>query len=160
MHDQPTPEQFREAFGAQIYRPAGAQAKVTRNSGWGGSGNGISHLSLQFLIGSREESVIIEVSNEERNRTDPVNALMHLVFEFALVRRPRFPMLIERGKQPLPVDGRSRTFTTYTARPATVAVASIGGRGVMIRCATNRLPRLALEPITTEELKRALRPRR
>jgi hypothetical protein len=76
------------------------------------------------------------------------------------LRRPRFPIVIERGKQFLPVDGRSRAFTTYWAGPAAVAVANIGEVDVMIRCGTRRLRRLALEPIAQDELKRALRSRR
>lgn len=102
--------------------------------------------------------MIVEVS-KERQRHVPMTALHHLVFEAALLRRPRFPLVIERGKQRIPVEGRERVFTTYTAGPAAVAVAAIGDLDVMISCATSRLAKLELGIVDRAELLQAFHER-
>jgi len=56
----------------------------------------------------------------------------------------------------IPVNKRTRTFTTYTAGPAAVAVANIGDLDVMIRCATRRLSKLALDLVEPGDLKQAM----
>ena len=67
MPEEPTAEQFLEAFDGQIYCPVGRERYVISPSmGWGGSGEAVSSLSLQFLVGPREESVISEVSKERQ----------------------------------------------------------------------------------------------
>ena len=156
MREKPTADEFLAAFAGRIYRPTYDDVTVGRGSGWGASGGEVSSLSLRFGVGRRDDSVIVEVSTEP-SRVQPVQALHHLVLEFALIRRPRFPMVIERGRAAMSVEGRKRTFVTYTAGAAAVATANLGDIEVTIRCPRRRLVTLALERIQPAELRRALR---
>ena len=83
--------------------------------------------------------------------------LVHLFFELERVAKPRFPLVIERGRQELPIEGREHAFTTYTTGPVAVAVGTVGDLVVTIRCRKRRLPKLALGPIEASELREALR---
>jgi hypothetical protein len=113
---------------------------------------------IEYLLGTNEEPVVVEVSTRG-SRTQPLDALMHLTLETAVRRRPRFPIVIERGKARIAVDGRKRVFTTYTCGQAAVAVASLGDLDVMIRCPAKRFSALSLEAIDAADLKKELRGR-
>jgi len=159
MRERPGADEFLAAFDGRIFRPAGDDVRIQSGGGWGASGEEVTSLSLHFLLGRSNDSVIVEVSRGSRYQ--PVSALQHLVFEFAVMRRPRFPMVIERSRQAVTVEGRSCTFTAYTAGAAAVATATLGEVDVMVRCSRRRLGRLALERIEPAELRRAARrPRR
>jgi hypothetical protein len=157
-HEEPTRDEVIEAFGDQIYRPADATARLVCQKGWGRSGDDISSITLHFLHGSETEPVIVEVS-KERFRADPVTALQHLLFDISL-GQPRFPIVIERGNQPVPIDGRTRMFTVYTTGAAAVGVATVEDVEVMVRCSRSRFASLALVPITPADLNHAFSRRR
>ncbi len=131
LRTDPTPDELFAAFDGRIYRPVGEWA-VGPSLGWGRSGDSVSSLRIQHVLGAAKESVSVEVSKHE-GRPAQLVALQHLTFEFGLVRRPRFPIVIERGKVRIPVEGTSRMFTTYTAGSAAVATATIGDLDLMVR---------------------------
>jgi hypothetical protein len=153
---KPTADQFLKALNGKIYRPAARSSVISPSMGWNGSGDQVTSINLQFLLGKARESVIVETSVAPE-RHDAHLALHHLVFEVAHMRRPRFPMMLERSTVRIAVDGRVRSFTTYNAGPAAVAIAALGDVSVMVRCSVKRLPKLSLEQLKPEELRDALR---
>jgi hypothetical protein len=146
-----------KAFSGRVYKPV-ANDLVMLPGGWGGGHDGsIDQLSLRFELGSAREPLVVEVSSKGSWDGLLSTALIQLHFELERTRRPRFPIVIERGRQRLRIDGRNRTFTTYTAGSAAVAVGTVDGVSVLIRCRKRRLPKLALERVELAELRDALR---
>jgi hypothetical protein len=157
MPQGPSIGAVQEAFAGYVYRPVARRYEIRKNGvGWSGRDDQLSSLSLQYLLGANRESVIVEVSQDPWHMD---SALIHLVFEFSLVRRPRFPMVIERSKATVHVEGLSHRFMAHTAGMAAVAIGAVDARHLMIRCSTRRLARLALVRLDPAELKAVLRSR-
>lgn len=153
----PTAQRFLEAFEGRIYKPLAKDVGIARGHGWGGGNDGsIDHLSLRFELGRSKESVVADVSsNPHRGSISMI--LIHLLWELEQVAKPRFPLLIERGRQKIPIEGREHAFTTYTTGPVAVAVGTVDDLVVTMRCRKRRLPKLALGLIEASELREALR---
>ena len=137
-----------------MYRPVARRYEIRKDGmGWGSNRDGLHSLSLEYLLGATGESVIVESAR------DPLHehvALTHLVFEYSVLRRPRFPLLIERERASLLVDGRARQFRVYSAGAAAVATGAVEDVQLMIRCSRRRLSRLTLVRVDDAELREAL----
>ena len=156
MSHQPSADQFLKTFEGRIYRPT-ARNEVLRSSlGWSSSGDDVGSISLEYMIGKSKESITVESSISSR-RQQPLTALIQLVSDIALTRRPRFPMILDRSTVRVQVEKRERSFTVYSAGKAAVAITTVGDFGITIRCALKRLPTLSLDRLSPDELRHALK---
>jgi hypothetical protein len=152
---RPTTTQVLEMFDGRLYRPVVRRKLALEHYGWGGSAPAITSFKFQFVAGARLEPIAVEVATPA-SRRPYAGPMFELLDEVALRSTPRFPVIFERRKHRIAVDGRELTFTAYTAGHAAVAVAKIGGCSVQIRCRRTRLTRLQLERITPDALRRMI----
>jgi hypothetical protein len=156
MSHQPSADQFLKTFEGRIYRPT-ARNEVLRSSlGWSSSGDDVGSISLEYLIGKSKEPIIVESSIVSR-RQQPLAALIQLVSDIALTRRPRFPVILDRSTVRVQVEKRERSFTVYSAGTAAVAITTVGDFSITIRCALKRLPTLSLDRLSPDELRHSLK---
>jgi hypothetical protein len=152
----PIVEQFVAAFSGRMYAPLAYRVAVLRASGASGAEQAASHIEVEFRLRARERPVLIEASREPA-RHHRLTALSRLVFDVAGPPAARFPIVIERGKTLVRVDGRRRAFTTYTAACHAVANARVGDVDLQIRGPSGRLPELELVRMDDADLEALLR---
>ena len=158
MIRQPTLDELETAFGGNVYEPLGAID--ARFAGYGSTGEPpvLSNVKLQFVVGASQRPVHIEVANEPA-RAHRLTALSYLLFDVAAGRAPRFPLVIERSRVTIPVDGRRRAFTVYTAARHAVACACVREVTIVIRAPSDALNELELRRVEPAELAALLRER-
>jgi hypothetical protein len=146
-------------FPERIYRPVVDEpVRVLGTMGWGGSeAPAISSVSLHFQVGRGHERIEVSVATRGSTRRWDAAPLLHLVGELVRSgRSPGFPLVIERGKQRIRVDGQERVFTIYTASHAAVAVARFGQLQLSLQCRRSRLATIALVRLEPEALTEAM----
>jgi hypothetical protein len=148
-------DQLFEAFPGRIYRPVVDEAvRILGIVGWGGSAPNINSCSLHFEVGRTRERIEISIAAHAPTRRWQADPLLHLLGAVASPgKSPRFPLLIERGKQRIRVDGRERVFTIYTAADAAVAMARFEKLQLSIECHRSRLATIALLPLEADALR-------
>jgi len=168
---QPSVEQLFETFPGRIYRPVVDEpVRIPGTMGWGGSApkgeardhdpgdrRPINSVSLHFEVGRGHERIEVSIATRRSTPRWDAGPLLHLVGELVgSGKSPKFPLVIERGKQRIGVDGRERVFTIYTASNAAVAMAQFGQLQLSIECRRSRLATIALLPIEPEALRQAM----
>ena len=112
---------------------------------------------MHFEVGRGHERIEVSIATRPSTPRWHAEPLLHLVG--ALVgsgKSPKFPLVIERGKQRIRVDGRARVFTIYTASNAAVAMAQLDQLQLSIECHRSRLATIALLPLEPEALRQAM----
>ena len=159
---QPSVDQLFETFPGRIYRPVvGEAVRILGTMGWGGSAPNIDSCSLQFEVGRTRERIEISIAARAPSPRWYAGPLLNLLAAVASPgRSPRFPLVIERGKLQIRVDGRERVFTIYTAAEAAVAMARLGELQLSIECRRSRLATIELLPLEPDALRQvtSLRP--
>ena len=153
---RPSVDQVFEIFPGRIYRPVVDEAvRILGIMGWGGSESNIDSVSLRFEVGRTRERIEISTAARAPSPRWHAGPLFQLLGAVASPgKSPRFPLLIERGKQRIRVDGRERVFTIYAAAEAAVAMARFGELQLTIECHRSRLATIALLPLEPEVLQR------
>lgn len=158
---RPTADEVLAAFGGRVLAPTGRQVVIGRSMGMGGRPPDVRNLSLTFKLGAVSERLEIDLRRREQGydrspKWLEAEGLVPLVLSISHRPRLRFPIVIERGRIRIPVEGRERAFATFTAGSAAVAVAAIGELDVTITCLAKRLSRLQLDRLDRDVLEAAL----
>jgi hypothetical protein len=155
---RPSVDQLFDTFPGRIYRPAAEEGvRILGTWGWGGLATDIHSLSLHYEVGRTREPIRITIavsSTGRRRDADLLFSLLSGLLDAVAVRKtPAFPLVIERGKQRIRVDGRERVFTVYTAANAAVAAVRFGELRLSVECRRSRLATLELQPLKPDALR-------
>jgi hypothetical protein len=148
-------DEYLEAFGGRFYGPVAPPVVGSMHSDWGAYDGTPSSLGLvtSVAVGKRRERLVIRNSVFAESTTTFVHSLL-----FRDPTRPfRFPLLVERGRTRIPVDGRERVFTTYQYRGHAVATAEVRGLAVTVGCRVRLLAAVQLGTLEPEQLRQLIR---
>jgi hypothetical protein len=154
---RPSVDELFETFSGRIYRPIVDGKLSLETWGWGGSSPDVTSFDLQFVVPSARkprsrERIVVEIGGPSHRPY--ARPLFDLLGQVALEAPPSFPLVFDRSKHRIRVDGRERVFTLYTAASAAVAVARLGEFRLQIRCQRSRLTTLVLQTVAPDELRR------
>jgi hypothetical protein len=144
-----------EAFDGRFYGPASPPVIASMHSDWGAYDGEPSSLGLvtSVAVGKRHERLLVRNSLSPESATGIVHQLL-----FRDPTRPfRFPLLVEKGRTRIPVDGRQRVFTAYSYRGHTVATADVRGLAITVSCRSRVLPAIRLARLELEQLEQMMR---
>lgn len=153
--ERPSADAYLEAFGGRFYSPVSAPIVGSMSANWGVYDGAPSSLGLvlRLAVGRQHERFTV------RNglASDSSTAIVHELLFRDPTRPFRFPILIERGRTRIPVDGRERAFTTYTYRDNVIATADVRGLAVTVGCRSRLLPAVRLGALEPEQLRQLMR---
>jgi hypothetical protein len=153
--ERPSADEYMEAFDGRFYGPTSPPAIGWMHSDWGAYDGEPSSLGLvtSLAVGKQHESLVVRNSLSPESTTGIVHQLL-----FRDPTRPfRFPLLVEKGRARIPVDGRERVFTAYSHRGHTVAAADVRGVAITVTCRSRVLPAVRLARLELEQLRQMMR---
>jgi hypothetical protein len=153
--ERPSADAYLEAFGGRFYSVVAPPVVEAMHADWGTYDGTPSSLGLMVALAMRGRHERLAV----RNRVSPesATAIVHDLLFRDPTRPFQFPLLVERGRTRIPVDGRERVFTTYTYRGHAIATADVRGLTVTVGCRSRLLPTLRLGTLEPEQLKQLIR---
>jgi hypothetical protein len=147
--DKPSADAFLDVFNDRFYAPSSPSIVGAMEFGWTGHDDRPDSLALLVSVGPKRERVVI------RNGVSPERemAIVHQLLFRDPTRPYRFPIVIERDKTRITLDGRERVFTSYSYRGQTVATAAVRGLTVTVECTTRLVQTLRLGPLEPDRFR-------
>jgi hypothetical protein len=151
--ERPSADAFLEAFDGRFFGPVSPPIVGSLHSDWGAHDGQPSSLTLLLSVGHPAERVAVT------NALWPTSArtIVHDLLFRDVIRPFHFPVVVERGKTRISVDGRERVFTTFNYRDDLVATAAIRGLHVAVRCGRRAVHKLQLGVQEPEQFRTLVR---